>query len=117
MCLKCAERQPYAKMVADLCALETTSLPLYIYSFGKITLITRELQEHIPHIKCNHTVYNLLVIITSKVISHSVKVSKIRMGLNINVLLQEKPHHLRLQCGAQFSSNLEANSKLQAAEG
>jgi hypothetical protein len=36
--LKCAERQPYAKMVADLCAFETTSFPIYTYSFGKIIL-------------------------------------------------------------------------------
>ena len=48
--------------------------------------------------RCNdkdHTIHNLLVTITSKVINHSVKVSKVRMGININVPLQEKSHHLR----------------------
>jgi hypothetical protein len=33
---KHAERQQYAKTVADLCAFETTPLSLYIYSFGKM---------------------------------------------------------------------------------
>jgi hypothetical protein len=45
MCLKCAERQQYAKMVADLCAIETTSLPLYIHSFGKISIFCWKINE------------------------------------------------------------------------
>ena len=85
--------------------------PLHIYSVGKISLGL--LQEHI---KCNHTVYSLPVTITSKVINHFVKVSKIQLALNINVHLQEKSHHLRLGM-YRFSNNLEANLKLQAAEG
>ena len=62
VCLKCAERQPHAKMVADLCAFETTSFPLYIYSFWKITLQLCAIFRNTSH-KQNATILYIIYLL------------------------------------------------------
>lgn len=64
-----------------------------------------DLQECIPHINCNHTVCSLPVTIISMVINHFVNVSKIWLGLNINVHLQEKSNHLRSRVAQIFQQS------------